>query len=307
MYYFIVNPNSRSGHGLHLWQEAENILKEKKIEYEVFFTEYPGHAMALSRQIAGLRLPCTLSVLGGDGTLNEVVNGLMETDFSHISLGYIPTGSGNDFARGLGLSTDIHACIERILKPEEFVFLDVGQTRTPDFSRYFLVSSGIGYDAGICAEVSVTPMKKIFNRLCIGKLTYVVVALKQLIAYRTCPVSLRLDQKEICRFPMFFFLTAMNLKYEGGGAKFCPDASYDDGLLDFCLLGKLSKLKVLTLFPTAFLGKHILFKGIHMKRCRHMEVITQKPLPVHCDGEVLGKVTQVTFTLSEKKLKTIKR
>ena len=82
MYYFIVNPNSRSGHGLHLWQEAENILKEKKIEYEVFFTEYPGHAMALSRQIAGLRLPCTLSVLGGDGTLNEVVNGLMETDFS---------------------------------------------------------------------------------------------------------------------------------------------------------------------------------------------------------------------------------
>ena len=71
---------------------------------------------------------------------------------------------------------------------------------------------------------------------------------------------------------MFFFLTAMNLKYEGGGAKFCPDASYDDGLLDFCLLGKLSKLKVLTLFPTAFLGKHILFKGVHMKRCRHMEV-----------------------------------
>lgn len=307
MYYFIVNPNSRSCHGLHLWQEAASILNYKQIEYKVFFTEYQGHAMTLAKQIANFQQPCILGVLGGDGTLNEVINGLMDTDFSHITLGYIPTGSGNDFARGLGLTTDVRSCVERLLNPSEIVSLDIGQTRTPDFSRYFLVSSGIGYDAGICAEVSVTPMKKFFNRLGLGKLTYVVVALKQLIAYTPCPITLRVDHEEVFHFPMFFFLAAMNLQYEGGGAKFCPDASYDDELLDFCLLGKLSKWKVLTLFPTAFFGKHILFKGVHIKRCHHMEVITKKTLPIHCDGEVLGNVNQVTFTLSEKKLKTIKR
>lgn len=99
----------------------------------------------------------------------------------------------------------------------------------------------------------------------------------------------------------------MNMKYEGGGAKFCPDAKYDDEFLDFCLVGELSKLKILTLFPTAFIGKHTLFRGVHIKRCRHMEVITQKPLPVHCDGEIPGTATQVTFTFGKEKIKTIKR
>lgn len=307
MYYFIINPLSSSGHGLNLWQEAAEILNEKNIEYEAFFTEYKGHAMELAKQIAALSLPCTLGVLGGDGTLNEVINGLMQTDFSHITLGYIPTGSGNDFARGLGLPTDVYSCISMILSPKEIISLDIGQTRTPDFSRYFIVSSGIGYDAGICAQVSVTPLKKILNKLKLGKLTYVFVALKQLIIFKPCPISIRLDHKKTFRFPKFFFLAAMNMKYEGGGAKFCPDAKYDDEFLDFCLVGELSKLKILTLFPTAFIGKHTLFRGVHIKRCRHMEVITQKPLPVHCDGEIPGTATQVTFTFGKEKIKTIKR
>lgn len=307
MYYFIINPHSRSGHGLKLWQEAKEFLDHKDIEYEAYFTEYPGHAIALARQIAVLSIPCTLSVLGGDGTLNEVLNGLMDTDFSHITLGYIPTGSGNDFARGLGLSDDVLSCIESILEPKELVRVDIGQTRTPEFSRYFIVSSGIGYDAGICAEVSVTPLKKLLNKLKMGKLTYVFVALKQLITFRPCSISIRVDHKEICRFPLFFFLTAMNMKFEGGGAKFCPDADYEDGYLDFCLIGKLSKLKILALFPTAFFGKHVLFKGVHMKRCRQIDVVSKNAFPVHCDGEVLGSSSQVTFTLSERKLKTIKR
>ena len=151
------------------------------------------------------------------------------------------------------------------------------------------------------------PLKKFLNKLKMGKLTYVFVALKLLLLFKPCQISIRLDHKKTYRIPKFFFLAAMNMKYEGGGAKFCPDARDDDGFLDFCLVGKLSKLKILTLFPTAFIGKHTLFHGVHIKRCRHMEVITQRPMPVHCDGEVPGTATQVTFTFGEKKLKTIKR
>ena len=112
MFYFIVNPHARSGQGMDIWKKAEEILAAQNTEYEVFFTKYTGHARELARQIAILSLPCILTVLGGDGTLNEVIDGLAsQGDFSHITLGYIPTGSGNDFARGLGIPSDVTACM----------------------------------------------------------------------------------------------------------------------------------------------------------------------------------------------------
>ena len=109
MFYFIVNPRARSGQGINIWEKAEEILSAKNTEYEVYFTKYTGHARELAMQISMLSLPCTLTVLGGDGTLNEVIDGLARRDFSHITLGYIPTGSGNDFARGLGISPNMTA------------------------------------------------------------------------------------------------------------------------------------------------------------------------------------------------------
>ena len=93
MFYFIVNPHARSDQGMDIWKKAEEILAAEKVEYEVFFTKYTGHAKELAKQIAVLSLPCTLTVLGGDGTLNEVIDGLAQTDFSRITLGYIPMWS----------------------------------------------------------------------------------------------------------------------------------------------------------------------------------------------------------------------
>lgn len=81
MFYFIVNPHARSDQGMDIWKKAEEILAAEKVEYEVFFTKYTGHAKELAKQIAVLSLPCTLTVLGGDGTLNEVIDGLAQTDF----------------------------------------------------------------------------------------------------------------------------------------------------------------------------------------------------------------------------------
>ena len=305
MYYFIINPNSRSGQGMDTWKNAERILKEKAVEYEAYFTEYTGHASRLARQIAALSVPCTLGVVGGDGTLNEVVNGLADTEYSHITLGYIPTGSGNDFARGLHLSSDVQSCMDSILAPREIVSVDLGLSRTKDNVRYFLVSSGIGYDADICRNVIKTPMKKALIRLHMGKLTYVYVALKLLLGYQCCPVSVRIDKKEIHRLPRFYFLAGMNMKQEGGGVRFCPGARYQDGLLDVCLVGDLPKAKILTLFPTAFIGKHTRFHGIHMYRCRRIDIISEKPLPIHCDGESAGSHRHLTILNTQKKIKVI--
>ena len=306
MFYFIVNPHARSGQGINIWKKAEGFLAAEDTEYEVFFTKYTGHARELARQIAVLSLPCTLTVLGGDGTLNEVIDGLAsQGDFSHITLGYIPTGSGNDFARGLGIPSDVTACMRAILSPSAFALADVGVSRTSQRKRHFLVSSGIGYDADICLGVMKTPAKKFLNRLRLGKLTYVYVALKLLLKYQCCPVSVRIDKKEIYRLPRFYFLAAMNMKQEGGGVRFCPRARYQDGLLDICLVGDIPKAKILALFPTAFVGKHTGFKGIHMYRCRRIDIISRDPLPIHCDGESMGYHRHLTISDTQKQIKVI--
>ena len=192
-----------------------------------------------------------------------------------------------------------------ILSPSDYALVDVGMSRTSAGKHYFLVSSGIGYDADICRNVMKTPMKKALNRLHMGKLTYVYVALKLLLGYQCCPVSVRIDKKEIHRLPRFYFLAGMNMKQEGGGVRFCPGARYQDGLLDVCLVGDLPKAKILTLFPTAFIGKHTRFHGIHMYRCRRIDIISEKPLPIHCDGESAGSHRHLTILNTQKKIKVI--
>lgn len=112
MYTFIANPNARSGRGILLWKQIEKILLEKEIAYNVLFTKYQHHATRLVHDLTSDGAPHTIVVLGGDGTLNEVIDGIRYLD--KVTLGYIPLGSGNDFARGLGLPTDIHSALEQI-------------------------------------------------------------------------------------------------------------------------------------------------------------------------------------------------
>ena len=103
MYTFIANPNARSGRGILLWKQIEKILQEKEIEYKVLFTKYQHHATRLVHDLTSDSASHTIVVLGGDGTLNEVIDGIAYLD--KVTLGYIPLGSGNDFARGLGLGS----------------------------------------------------------------------------------------------------------------------------------------------------------------------------------------------------------
>lgn len=305
MYYFIINPHSRSGHGLDIWRQAEKMIVERGIPYQSFFTEYTGHAQKIAREICELSIPCILTVVGGDGTLNEVINGLADTNFTHITLGYIPTGSGNDFARGLGMTKDLTERVQAILSPSKCISVDIGCSKTSEASRYFLVSSGIGYDADICRTVMVSPLKKALNKIHLGKLSYVLVALKLLIEYKACPVKVRLDKKELLSLPRFYFLAGMNMKYEGGGVKSCPNAQCHDGLLDICLVGDISKLKILALFSTVFWGKHTKFKGIHILRGKEIEIISKNSLPVHCDGESLGTSLKLTIVNTCKQINVI--
>ena len=237
--------------------------------------------------------------------MNEVVNGLVKTVYTHITLGYIPTGSGNDFARGLGLTKDTEKAVEQILTPADIEKMDIGIAQSNGEKRYFLISAGIGFDASICHEALNSGLKDFLNKYHLGKLTYAAIALKQLFLYRPCRVDIRLDRQRICRFPRCFFVAGMNLKYEGGGCKFCPDADHADGNIHICVAGKLSKLKIITMLPTAFIGKHIWFRGIEIQKGHVVEIISRRPLPVHCDGESFGFRDSLSLTTAREQISVI--
>lgn len=283
MYYFIVNPGSRSGNGKVVWQTVEEILEQKQAEYRVYFTSYRYHATKLAREITSRGEKLTLVTVGGDGTVNEVVDGIQ--DFSKVTFGYIPTGSSNDFARSLGLPSTPEAALHNILHPTYFRRIDLGLISYGSWTRRFAGSCGCGFDAAVCQEALGSPIKNALNHFKLGKLTYVGIALKQILLFRPVPVSLILDQHKKLRFPRTYFLSALNCPYEGGGLKMCPKAKADDGFLNVCVVEGLSKLTIALMFPTAYRGWHNIFRGIHQYQVRSLEIRPEKPLPFHTDGE----------------------
>lgn len=283
MYYFIVNPGSRSGNGKIVWQAVEQVLKNEQTEYQVFFTDHRYHATELAREITARPEKLTLVAVGGDGTINEVINGIC--DFSRITFAYIPTGSSNDFARSLGLPSVPEEAVMNILRPAYFRKIDLGQAVLDGRKHSFAVSCGCGFDAAVCHEAIASRIKNFLNKLKLGKLTYVGIALKQIILSKRYSSTLLLDGKETHTFPRTFFIAGMNCCYEGGGLKLCPAARPDDGLLDVCVVEGLPRLIIITMLPTAYFGKHTAFPGIHLYRCKSFELLTETKAAFHTDGE----------------------
>ena len=301
MYYIIVNPASRSGRGARIWSEqVEPALQEKKVSHQAYFSGKSGEVRQLASQITKEHADETdlkLIILGGDGTVNEAIQGI--GDLSKVILGYIPTGSSNDLARDLGISKDPKAALELILENTAPRAMDLGRLTyldedLPEESRLFAVSCGIGFDAAVCAEAMSSRIKDTMNRIGLGKLTYLGIALKQLITARKVSCSLTLEntkdgtQKSVS-LSRFLFVTCMSHRYEGGGFMFCPPAIDHDGMLDLCVVGNISKALVLVALPTAFFGKHYFVKGIDAYTATKMSVTASAPLWVHTDGEVTRK------------------
>jgi diacylglycerol kinase family enzyme len=125
MYHFIINPKSSSGKGIKYWRTVKSELDNKLVSYTATFTRYPGHATEIARQICESNADIkNIVILGGDGTVNEVINGIQ--NYKEVLLGYIPSGSSNDLARSLKIPKDPLKALSNILKPTKFKYLDHG-------------------------------------------------------------------------------------------------------------------------------------------------------------------------------------
>ena len=322
MYYCIVNPSARSGKGKDIWEKLEKKFTEKGLEYRAVFTKGPGHATKLAKSLTepkssddGSKAPIKLIVLGGDGTLNEAINGIQ--DFENTLVGYIPIGSSNDFARDLSFPKNIDDLLELIIKGEHTRTLDLGKLTYNSMSRetsrlhedrisvtrLFDVSAGIGFDAAVCEQALSSGTKNFLNKIGLGKLTYGSIALKQLFGAEKVPCEITLDGKETIHLKRFIFIAAMIHHYEGGGFNFAPKADLSDGKFDLVYAGNMAAGKMLIALPFSFFGHYFWIKGIGHHLVQKVSIKTDIPMWVHTDGEVSVKSDHITFECLKQKLR----
>lgn len=294
----LINPSASSGRGMRVWREVKRILDSRKVSYRKHVLKAPGVATkitaALTKDLTEEE-QCHILVLGGDGTLNEVLNGIQ--DFRHTILSCLQTGSGNDFARNVGVEKNVTAAMESLLDHPMEAALDYGMIYADDHApRKFLISCGAGYDADICEEVSRSRLKKVLNRFGLGKLVYVVIGIKQIFTRKDSPALLYLDDREPIRMKHLFFVVGMEHMCEGGGVPFCPDADPTDGKLDVCLVRDMPKGKLLLGVALVYLKKHLLLRGINCYRCKTMRLVAEKPQQIHLDGETPCKAREILWS-----------
>ena len=303
MYYFIINPTSKSGLGKKYWKRIQPVLEEKKVEYQAVFSKKKGHTQKIMEDLCEERKEGRLHVviLGGDGTVNEAIQGI--DDFSRVDISYIPTGSSNDLARDMGISRVPEAALEGILRQENEIYMDMGLLQYEEAydrgkqvalkDRRFMVGCGMGFDAAVCHKANASLVKSLLNRLKLGKLTYLGIALRQLVQMKLVDATLTLDKQERIEIKGMFFGVGMVHRYQGGGMMFCPKADPKDGILDFCIASNASKLRVLWILPRIYKGKHVEYKEVSIYQAKEAVLASKRPLWVHTDGEVNAQATKI--------------
>ena len=304
MYHFIVNIHGGSGKAFLKWNKIRALLNEKKVEFKVRVPQAVGDASRIAREISELpEEDIRIVVVGGDGTINEVLNGI--TDFSRVKLGLIPTGSGNDFTRGLKLPRhNPQKAVDILLNSKGDKKIDLGKSTvlsTGD-SRIFGISSGFGLDAIVGTGINEAKIKKILNWVHLGKLSYAFLTIQTLFTMKTYEASLSFDGEEAIKFNKLIFLAAMNFKAEGGGVPMCPKARGDDGELSVCVAAGVPKILTFFKFPLLCLGLHSKSKGFYLRNCKTLELSSSENSILHTDGEFVGNVDRVKFEVLPAKL-----
>lgn len=301
MIHFIVNPHARSGGAAALWNELEKLPVMKNTDYTVHYTEYAGHAVRIADELshaASKSNPILIGIFGGDGTVNEVYNGI-NTNHRYITLGYIPTGSGNDYARGLNIPRDTAKALNKFLAQTSGKAVEHGIVTSASVPRKFAVSCGIGYDADIIYRVSNSKFKKFLNKLKLGKLVYTLIGIIQVFICPKLSAHIVIDENTIIDTDSLYFASVHILKYEGGGWQFAPHANPSDGMLSACLFYGTGRLSFALNLISCIFNRHEGRKGVSLYNCRSINISISSDTDTHShtDGECLGKTNNLSASI----------
>ena len=255
-------------------------------------TEYPTHATELAKEAAEQGFDVVVAI-GGDGTVHEVVNGLMQVDpEKRPMLGAVPIGNGNDFCANAGVESDPEVAILHAFSGEPRS-LDVGMVEDGSGRvEYWDNVLGIGFDAAATINsLSITRLQ--------GTAMYFVAAVKTILRDHHAPhFKIRTDTEEID--DRFLLVALCNGRREGGGFVLAPDALPDDGVLNYATVAWLSRLKMFRMIPEFMRGTHERFKEVNLGEFRELELEADHSLLIHTDGEIFANATNNVRQLTVK-------
>ena len=287
-YKIIVNPTAGRGAGEQAIPRIKRMLNEYDLDFDLVRTERPWHAAELAQEAATAGYDVVVAV-GGDGTANEVLNGLMRakrvsesaSQREECAMGIVCVGRGNDFAYGMGIPADLEeGC--RALAQDHRRTVDVGWDAGGLYpeGRYFGNGVGIGFDAVVGFEaVKMTRLT--------GFPSYIVAVLKTVLLYYKAPLTkIKYDGETITQPSLM--ISIMNGQRMGGGFYMAPDGKPDDGMFDLCIAHEVSRPRLFGLIPHFMRGTQATQEPIKMEQARKVVVTAvEGVLPAHADGETL--------------------
>jgi diacylglycerol kinase (ATP) len=298
----IVNPRSADGSTGRRWPEIERGLRARLPALDIAFTERPGHATDIAREAAARY--GRIALVGGDGTLNEVVNGLIVDDrivWPDVALGIIPRGTGGDFVRSVGIPRDLEGAAERLATGTARE-VDVGKVhyRRPDGSegvRYFINEGEIGMGAAVCEAVNRS------SKRWGGRLSFLRAILVTALRYPDQEIMLSLDGTPAERVIISNIWLA-NGQYSGGGIRSGPRARLDDGLLDVVQIGSAGILEKLMGLRKLRSGAFVDRPNVVYRTARRVEAESAASVPVEVEGEPIGTLP-ASFEVIGERLRVI--
>ncbi len=300
----IVNPNAGVGKGKKDWDKINELLNENEIQFETVFTKHKEHAIALTTKFIkkGYR---KFIVTGGDGTLNEVVNGIfIQKNVPTIDflLAMIPVGTGNDWCRMFNIPFKYQQAIE-VIKSEKSFIQDIGKVNYFNAAsakrRYFINVAGMGYDAIVAAKTNKDKEKGHG-----GAITYLKNLFTSLLFFKHSETVVKIDGEKEGIKSKSFSLSVGICKYNGGGMMQLPHAIPDDGLLDMTHIKKLGKFTVLKEVKNLYDGTFTKHPKVDTYTGKSFEITSEPPISLEADGESLGH-SPFAFEIIPKSLQVV--
>ena len=282
---FLVNPASDNGTTGRRWPELAHRAARLGLTGETLFSERPGHLTELARSAVDGGATLVIAV-GGDGTMNEVVNGIAGRD---VDLATIPLGTGMDFVRTYGIPTSYPEAVRVALHGEPRT-IDAGRVRYrtwggDEAERWFANVGSVGMSGAVAQRVN--GMSKALG----GKTTFFYALTRVFLEWRNSEVTVKLDDAE--RRGAMHDVIVANGVWHGGGMMLAPGARPDDGLFDVVLIGDVGKIDFLTTAPKLYKGKHVAHPKVEVVRSARVEVDAAEHLPIEVEGEQVGTTPAV--------------
>lgn len=285
---FIINPEAGKGKSMTYVNVIKEYFQHSSDSYIIEITKYPGHATELVKDYTS-RENYRVYAMGGDGTLNEVLNGMINTN---SVLGVIPCGSGNDFVKSIVDDMDRDIFKRTIEGKEEFI--DLGMVN----GKYFLNISSVGFDSVVVYHANHFKKMNYIS----GSTAYILGILKTLFTFNSIHASVEIDG---ATFNKNILLAAVaNGKCYGGGVKISPKSIINDGAFDICLVDNTSKLKIFFFFPKAIKGTHESIKEVSFYKGKKITIMSQEEFVLNIDGE-LFKEKKATFEMIHNGIKVL--